>query len=223
MYLAFGATHAPHQAPPEYLAKYRGRFDQGWDAVRDEWFARQQEMGLLPREHRSSRRGTRESSRGSRCPRTTSSSPPVCRRPSPASSTTPTRRSVGSSSSLADLGELDNTLIVLLSDNGASQEGGPFGVLNEWKFFNFILETPDEAVARLDDIGGPNSHTNYPWGWAQAGNTPFKWYKQNTHEGGVHVPLIVHWPTRIGEPARGCATSSITSTTSRRRCTRSRE
>ena len=94
-------------------------------------------------------------------------------------------------------GELDNTMIVLLSDNGASQEGGPFGVLHEWKFFNFIIETPDEAVARVDDIGGPNSHSNYPWGWAQAGNTPFKWYKQNTHEGGVHVPCIVHWPARL--------------------------
>ena len=90
-------------------------------------------------------------------------------------------------------------MIVLLSDNGASQEGGPFGVLHEWKFFNFIIETPDEAIHRLDDIGGPNSHSNYPWGWAQAGNTPFKWYKQNTHEGGVHVPCIVHWPARLDD------------------------
>ena len=71
------------------------------------------------------------------------------------------------------------------------------------KFFNFILETPDEAVARIDDIGGPRSHTNYPWGWAQAGNTPFKWYKQNTHEGGVHVPLVVHWPNGIEARSRG--------------------
>lgn len=77
---------------------------------------------------------------------------------------------------------------------GASQEGGPFGVMHEMKFFNGILETPDEAIERIDDIGGPHSHTNYPWGWAQAGNTPFRWYKQNTHEGGVHVPMIMHWP-----------------------------
>ncbi len=99
---------------------------------------------------------------------------------------------------LESLGQLDNTLLFVLSDNGASQEGGPFGVLHEMKFFNFLLETPDEAVDRLDDIGGPNSHANYPWGWAQAGNTPFRWYKQNTHEGGVHVPLIVHWPAGVG-------------------------
>ena len=98
---------------------------------------------------------------------------------------------------LEQLGQLDNTIVMLLSDNGASQEGGPFGVMHEMKFFNFLIETPDEAVERIDDIGGPHSHTNYPWGWAQAGNTPFKWYKQNTHEGGVHVPLIVHWPARI--------------------------
>ncbi|MDE3009183.1 MAG: sulfatase-like hydrolase/transferase, partial [Acidobacteriota bacterium] len=76
---------------------------------------------------------------------------------------------------------------------------GPFGILHEMKYFNFILETPDEAVRRLDDVGGPHSHANYPWGWAQAGNTPFKWYKQNTHEGGVHVPLIVHWPRKIAD------------------------
>ncbi len=100
---------------------------------------------------------------------------------------------------LERLGRLDNTLVVLLSDNGASQEGGPFGVLHEMKYFNFIAERPAEAVERLDDIGGPDSHANYPWGWAQAGNTPFKWYKQNTHEGGVHVPLIVNWPARISD------------------------
>ena len=75
--------------------------------------------------------------------------------------------------------------------------------MHEMKFFNGILEKPDEAVERIDDIGGPHSHTNYPWGWAQAGNTPFKWYKQNTHEGGVHVPLIIHWPEGIEESQNG--------------------
>jgi arylsulfatase len=69
--------------------------------------------------------------------------------------------------------------------------------MHEMKYFNFLVETPDEAVERIDDIGGPHSHANYPWGWAQAGNTPFKWYKQNTHEGGVHVPLIMRWPGHI--------------------------
>ena len=104
---------------------------------------------------------------------------------------------------LRDLGQLDNTMLVVLADNGASQEGGPFGVMHEMKFFNGILETPDEAIERIDDIGGPHSHTNYPWGWAQCGNTPFKWYKQNTHEGGVHVPMVVHWPDGVDADQRG--------------------
>ena len=123
------------------------------------------------------------------CPRTTASSRRACRRRSPAFLDHTDAQIGRLIDELEERGELDNTMIVLLSDNGASQEGGPFGVLHEWKFFNFIIETPDEAIHRLDDIGGPNSHSNYPWGWAQAGNTPFKWYKQNTHEGGVHVPL----------------------------------
>ena len=63
--------------------------------------------------------------------------------------------------------------------------------------------SPDDAIERIDDIGGPNSHTNYPWGWAQCGNSPFKWYKQNTHEGGVHVPLVVHWPNGIDVEQNG--------------------
>ncbi len=104
---------------------------------------------------------------------------------------------------LRHMGELDNTVFVVLADNGASQEGGPFGVMHEMKFFNGILESPDEAIARIDDIGGPNSHTNYPWGWAQCGNSPFRWYKQNTHEGGVHVPMIMHWPERLGPGVAG--------------------
>ena len=91
----------------------------------------------------------------------------------------------------------DNTVFIVMSDNGASQEGGATGVLDEMKWFNGIRESVDEAVERLDDIGGPNSHCNIPWGWAQAGNTPLKWYKQNTHGGGVRDPLIVHWPAGL--------------------------
>ncbi|HUF34153.1 MAG TPA: arylsulfatase [Acidimicrobiales bacterium] len=199
LYLSFGATHAPHQAPPEYLEKYRGRFDEGWDVLRERWFERQQEMGLLPE-------GTQLA------PRNPGVEPwdelPGNHRllaarlqEAFAAFLDHTDAQIGRLlDDLEALGRLDDTLIILLSDNGASQEGGPFGVMHEMKFFNFILETPDEAIARLDDIGGPNSHTNYPWGWAQAGNVPFKWYKQNTHEGGVHVPLIVHWPGGIDEP-----------------------
>ncbi len=201
-YLAFGATHAPHQAPQEYLDKYRGRFDDGWDAARARVFARQQELGLLPP-------GTELAPRNPGV-EAWDDLPDTHRRLAArlqeafAAFLDHTDAQIGRFvDALDDLGVLDDTVILLLADNGASQEGGPFGVLHEMKFFNFLLETPEEAIDRLDDIGGPSSHANYPWGWAQAGNTPFKWYKQNTHEGGVHVPLIVHWPTGIGDGAGG--------------------
>jgi len=197
-YLAFGATHAPHQAPAAYLEKHRGRFDEGWDVARERWFARQMELGLLPP-------GTELA------PRNPGVEPwdalpenqqrLACRlQEAFAAFLEHTDAQIGRLvDDLERLGRLDNTLLLVLSDNGASQEGGPFGVLHEMKYFNMIAETPDEAVGRIDDIGGPHSHANYPWGWAQAGNTPFKWYKQNTHEGGVHVPLVVHWPAGISD------------------------
>ena len=195
-YLAFGAMHAPHQAPEEYLAKYRGAFDDGWDVAREQWFARQIDMGLLPPDTELAPRNPGVEP--------WDSLPENQRRLAArlqeafAAFLEHTDAQIGRLiDDLDRLGRLDNTLIVLLSDNGASQEGGPFGVMHEMKYFNMMVETPDEAVERIDDIGGPHSHSNYPWGWAQAGNTPFKWYKQNTHEGGVHVPLIVHWPARI--------------------------
>ncbi len=202
LYFAPGATHAPHQAPPEYLAKYRGAFDDGWDAARDTWFARQRDMGLFPAATQLAPRnpGVEE----------WVTMPETHRRLAArlqeafAAFLEHTDAQIGRLvAALEQLGELDNTILMLMSDNGASQEGGQFGVLHEWKYFNFIVESPDDAVARIDDIGGPDSHTNYPWGWAQAGNTPFRWYKQNTHEGGVHVPLVLHWPRRVGEADRG--------------------
>ena len=195
-YLAFGAQHAPHQAPDEYMQKYRGAFDDGWDVAREQWFARQIEMGLLPPDTELAPRNPGVEP--------WDSLPENQRRLAArlqeafAAFLEHTDAQIGRLvDDLEQLGQLNNTLILLLSDNGASQEGGPFGVMHEMKYFNMIVETPDEAVERLDDIGGPHSHSNYPWGWAQAGNTPFKWYKQNTHEGGVHVPLIVHWPAQI--------------------------
>ena len=196
LYTSFGATHAPHQAPQAYLDKWRGKFDQGWDEVRAEWFARQQQLGLLPE-------GTELAPRNPGVD-AWDDMPENQRllaarlQEAFAAFLEHTDAQIGRLVAALDhLGELDNTIVLVLADNGASQEGGPFGVLHEMKFFNGMLETPDEAVHHLDDIGGPHSHSNYPWGWAQAGNTPFKWYKQNTHEGGVHVPLIVHWPDRI--------------------------
>ncbi|MCP5032074.1 MAG: arylsulfatase, partial [Actinomycetia bacterium] len=201
-YLPFGATHAPHQAPQTYLDKYRGRYDEGWDVVRQRWYERQLELSIIPE-------GTELAPRNpgvdawDHLPENHRKL--ACRlQEAFAAFLDHTDDQIGRLvDGLRDLGQLDNTILVVLADNGASQEGGPFGVMHEMKFFNGIIESPDEAVERLDDIGGPNSHTNYPWGWAQCGNSPFKWYKQNTHEGGVHVPLIVHWPAGIGADQRG--------------------
>ncbi len=201
-YVPFGATHAPHQAPASYLDKYRGRYDEGWDAVRERWYRRQLELGVIPE-------GTLLAPRNPGV-EPWDELPENQRRLASrlqeafAAFLDHTDDQIGRLvEGLRELGQLDDTVFVVLADNGASQEGGPFGVMHEMKFFNGILETPDQAIERIDDIGGPHSHTNYPWGWAQCGNTPFKWYKQNTHEGGVHVPLIVHAPGLVDEAQAG--------------------
>ncbi len=199
-YLPFGATHAPHQAPASYMEKYRGRYDEGWDVIRQRWYERQIELGVIAPDTELAPRNPGVSAWDD-MPETHRQL--ACRlQEAFAAFLDHTDDQIGRLvDGLRELGELDNTILVVMADNGASQEGGPFGVMHEMKFFNGILEMPDDAVQRIDDIGGPNSHTNYPWGWAQAGNSPFRWYKQNTHEGGVHVPMIMHWPAGLAEQA----------------------
>lgn len=102
-------------------------------------------------------------------------------------------------------GDLDNTLLFVLSDNGASSEGGPTGSLNDLRPWNMAPRTVEEGLRRIDEIGGPWCHNNYPWGWTVAGNTPFRRWKREVHEGGVADPLVVHWPAgthRSGGPRR---------------------
>ena len=98
-----------------------------------------------------------------------------------------------------ELGEGDDTIVIVMSDNGASAEGGAKGSFNEQYFFNFVPESTEENLARIDDLGTPRANNHYPWGWAWAGNTPLKRFKRDTHEGGVADPLIVHWPARLGD------------------------
>ncbi len=199
LYLAFGAMHAPHQAPQRYLDKYRGRFDAGWDIEREAWFERQKSMGIIPP-------GTLLAPRNPGVKPWSELSHNEQRfaarlQEAFAAMLEHTDDQIGRLvTQLQELGAWDNTLFLLLSDNGASQEGGASGVLDEMRYFNGIRENVDTAVLRLDDIGGPNSHSNIPWGWAQAGNSPLKWYKQNTHGGGVRDPLIVHWPGHLTNP-----------------------
>lgn len=199
LYLAFGAMHAPHQAPQSYLDKYRGRFDAGWDVEREAWFARQQQLGVIPPGTALAprNRGVRPWNELS----TNEQRLAARLQEAFAAMLEHTDAQIGRLvQQLQSLGAWDDTLLLLLSDNGASQEGGASGILDEMRYFNGMREDVDAAVLRLDDIGGPNSHCNIPWGWAQAGNSPLKWYKQNTHGGGVRDPLIVHWPGRLADP-----------------------
>jgi arylsulfatase A-like enzyme len=199
LYLAFGATHAPHQAPPEFIRKYRGRFDAGWDVLREEWYQRQLQMGIIPPGTRLAPRnpGVRPWAELSENEKRFA----LRLQEAFAGFLDHTDHHIGRLLSfLEEIGEYENTLIILLSDNGASQEGGPTGVMDEFKYFNLVPENVDAVQSRLDEIGGPHSHSNIPWGWAQAGNCPLKWYKQNTFGGGVRDPLIVHWSARVKDP-----------------------
>jgi len=199
LYLAFGATHAPHQSPLEYRMKWRGKFDEGYDVLRERWFARQLELGVVPR-------GTTLAPPNPGVPAwndLTANQKAFSARLQEAFAALLEHTDVQIGrvvSFLERRGLLDNTLLMVVSDNGASREGGPFGVMDEFSFFNAAWEDVDEiATNRLDDIGGPHSHSNYPWGWAQAGNSPLRWYKQNTYGGGVRDPLVIHWPNGIRE------------------------
>jgi arylsulfatase len=198
-YFAPGACHAPHQAPAEFIDRYRGRFDQGWDAWRDEVYTRQQDSGLLPE-------GTRLSDRPGWIPAWESLSDDertlyARMMEVYAGFLEHTDSCVGRVLDfIGQLGELDNTIVLIMSDNGASAEGGPQGSFNEQYFFNFVPESLQENLARIDELGSPSAFNHYPWGWAWAGNTPLKRWKRETHEGGVTDPLIVSWPAGIGRP-----------------------
>jgi arylsulfatase A-like enzyme len=195
-YLAFGATHSPHQAPPSFIEKYRGRYDRGWDIVRAEWFERQRALGVVPE-------GAQLSPRNWGVPAWDDLDDDARRlfarmQEVFAGFLDHVDAQIGRLTDfLAATGELDNTLLVLVSDNGASQEGGPNGVVNELAHFNGAESRVEDMISMIDDLGGPNLYNNYPMGWAQVGNTPFRFYKQNTYEGGVRDPMIVHWPNGI--------------------------
>ena len=200
LYLAFGACHWPHHVPDPYIKKYRGRYDAGWDAAREARLKRQLELGIVPAGTKLSPLNPGVTAWQDLDPdtRTLSLRLQECYAAFLEHTDTEIGRLVDN---IASLGRLDDTLIVLLSDNGASNEGGPTGAINLRKHMVYEKEAPAVGLAHLDDIGGERSYNHYPTGWAQVSNTPLKWYKKNTHGGGVRAPLIVHWPNRIA--ARG--------------------
>jgi arylsulfatase len=199
LWFAPGACHAPHHVPKRYADAYAGRFDHGWDLWREEVFERQMRSGLL-------QDSTGLSERPAWVPAWESLSDDERRLYARmmevyAGFLTHTDEQVGRLVGfLEQLGELDDTIVLVMSDNGASAEGGPKGSFNEMYFFNFEPEDLAENLARIDDLGSPRAYNHYPWGWAWAGNTPLKRWKRETHEGGVCDPLIVHWPARLGQP-----------------------
>ena len=200
LYLALATAHAPHQAPPELMARVRGRYDRGWDLVRAERFARQKALGIVPP-------GTELAPRNAGVLPWDELSDDERRlaarlQEAYAAMIEHTDAEFGRLLAfLEEIGRYDNTLIVFLSDNGASQEGGRQGSVNTTAIQNRVPEDFAYNLSLIERIGGPEAQSNYPWGWAQVSNTPFKRYKQNTHEGGVRDPLIVHWPAGIA--ARG--------------------
>jgi arylsulfatase A-like enzyme len=196
LYLAYGATHAPHHAPKEFIDKYKGKYDKGWDVAREEWFQRQKKLGIIPED---------------------TALPPRNLGVKAWDSLNDTERRLYARmqevfagfldytdyhigrflNTLIEIGEYDNTIVVLVSDNGASPEGQQHGTWNEYKNFNNKAETAEEEIKYINKLGTPEAYNHYPTGWAQVGNTPLKWYKTFVHAGGVKDPFIISYPNRI--------------------------
>ena len=197
---AFGACHAPHQAPADLIRSYDAVFAHGWDVEREQRLARQKAMGLVPAD-------TRLPLRNDGVKAWDGLSADEQRlftrlQSAYAAMLEHADEHIGRLMHFLDAsGQADNTLVLVLSDNGASQEGGPLGMVNAMGPYNFKPEPLDEKIRRIDDIGGPDTHSNFPLGWAMAANTPLRRYKQNTHGGGVRDPLVIAWPRGIA--ARG--------------------
>lgn len=196
MYFCTGAAHAPHHVPKEWADKYKGKFDDGWEAYREKVIANQKKLGIVPKDTELSRHD-----------------PDV----KPWKDCSPDEKKLYARMMevfagflthadhhigrlldfLKSLNEFDNTLIMVISDNGASSEGGPTGSVNENLFFNNVPESLEENLKQIDKLGGPETFNHYAWGWTWAGNTPFRRWKRETYRGGISDPFIVHWPKGI--------------------------
>lgn len=200
VYYAPGATHAPHQPKKEWIEKYKGKFDQGWDKVRVETLARQKQLGIFPA-------SADLTVRSPGIPDWDSLNADQKRLYARmmeiyAGYLEQTDYNVGRVvDAIQDLGQLDNTLVIyIVGDNGASAEGSLQGMSNEMTFFNGIPEDYKQVLARIDELGTWKSYNHYPVGWAHAMDAPFQWNKQvASHYGGTANGLVVSWPARIKE------------------------
>jgi arylsulfatase A-like enzyme len=213
LYYCPGAAHAPHHAPKEWADRYEGKFDMGYEAYREIVFERQKQLGIVhegaelspidPYADTTSHDGKpwSETDRVRPWDSLSEDEKRLFRRMAEvyAGFLSHADHELGRLLDyLEDTGQLDNTIIVLVSDNGASGEGGPNGSVNENKFFNGIPDTTEENLKYLDELGGTTTYNHYPTGWAWAFNTPFKlWKRYANYEGGTADPLIVAWPDGI--------------------------
>jgi arylsulfatase A-like enzyme len=216
LYYAPGAAHAPHHAPRDWIERYAGKFDLGYEAMREQTLARQKEMGLVPED--------------TELPPLNPIGTPQARtgpdgKPFPAVDYTKPWDTLSADEKhlycrmaevyagflshadhqigrlldyLEESGQRDNTLVIVVSDNGASGEGGPDGSVNENKLFNGIPDDLQSNLAMLDELGSPKTYNHYPTGWAMAFNTPFKMWKRYEFNGGTSDPCIMAWPSVLG-------------------------
>lgn len=198
VYFTPGATHAPHHVPAAWADRFKGKFDQGYDKVREETFARQKQLGVIPA-------NTVLTTRPKGIPPWDSLSPDDKKLSARmqevfAGFLAYADDEIGRMiSAIERLGELDNTIVVyIVGDNGASPEGGVTGTDNEAKRFNGVADLSGANPKLIDQLGGPMAYNNYPVGWAHAGSTPFQWTKQiASHFGGTRNPMVISWPKRI--------------------------
>ncbi len=198
MYFATGATHAPHHAPKEWIEKYKGKFDQGWDKLREETFARQKSLGVVPQ-------NAQLTARPKEIPawddQTADQKRLFARQMEVfAGFAEHTDHEVGRLvKALEEMGEMDNTLFFyIVGDNGSSAEGGPEGSYNEMMALSGIVGKASQMMNHIDDWGSANTFPHFAIGWAHAGNTPFQWAKQvASHFGGTRNGMVVHWPGGI--------------------------
>lgn len=195
-YVAFGAMHGPHHAPKEYIDRFKGQFDEGWDVYREKVFARQKELGIIPENAVLTERNSKAQpwdSLNDYQKKAFARYMEVF-----AGFLTYTDDQIGRLVDyLKEIGQYDNTVIVFMTDNGASPEGGTQGCYNE--FYHIFTHEWEGLLSDelLESMGSARSNCNYPSGWAWAGNTPLKWYKSWVHAGGVKVPCIITWPNGI--------------------------
>jgi arylsulfatase A-like enzyme len=205
-YYATGTAHAPHHAPKDWIDKFKGQFDQGWDKVREETLARQKKLGVVPQNTKLTERSKGIAAWDSLNPKQKELYARMMEVYAGALSHADHQfgRLIDA---IDEMGELDNTLVIYIQgDNGASAEGSADGLLNEMTFFNNIEVPFDEVYKRMDELGGPTTFNHYPIGWAHAMDSPFQWTKQvASHFGGTRNGMVMFWPKRIKTTGKVCS------------------